>query len=262
MSWNRDNEMTIELRGWPGVLVVACLIFGALWMHHRIYYHNPDFETQREALESDDPVRIGTALLSIDMLTMGRGHNLVPYLLPLLQDERPLPPEIEARMIRRIQSAPGAVMGMDEHMRGSFTLGFATALTLKGLIMMREESTGWVSRKARNRITEYVLDDIGLEAGDEALKNALVATWMVYDERLLPFRFACLGRDDERVRMHALSGLYFYAYDRNHGLFDWHPEAEITSDMLGQLQACVRDPHLRSHAEQVLGELARAGMHQ
>lgn len=262
MAWDRDDGVFIELRGWPGAIVVLCLVIGGFWLHDRLYYHNPDFETQREALESDDPARIGAALLDIGTLTMGRGHGLVPYLLPLLRDERPLPPDIEQRMIRGFQAAPGAIPGMEDHLRGRFTLGFTTALTLKGLIMMREESTGWVARKARNRITEYVLDDIGPEAGDEALKNALVATWMVYDERLLPFRFACLARDDERVRMHALSGLYFYAYDRNHGLFDWHPEEEITPDMFAQLRACARDPHLRRHAEQVLGELAKAGMRQ
>ncbi len=121
---------------------------------------------------------------------------------------------------------------------------------------------GRPGKKYRARIVEYVLDEIGLYSDELTLANGLWAVNQIHDERLLPFWFQALEIESDPVRLAALSGLYYYVYDRTHGLFTWDPEQEIDASMLKNLKSCAVDGSgfVRISASMVMDALAEAGV--
>ncbi len=59
-----------------------------------------------------------------------------------------------------------------------------------------------------------------------------------------------------------VSGLFFYIYDRTHGIFPWHPEREIDTNMLQNLKLCTVDDSMlvRMSASDVVDALTEAGL--
>ena len=165
MYARHQGEINIKLSGWKGVVVVVLLVAGAGYLHYYRYYYNPDFDTFVTYLESDDPNAIGEALYHTRNLTLSKGHKLIPHILPLLGDDRPLPGAIEGKIIREIQSTPGAIGGMGAEMEGSFTLGSTAALAIQSLVIMNVRRSRRVTTKAWDRIVNHVVNGIGSGTG-------------------------------------------------------------------------------------------------
>ncbi len=257
-----DSEITFELKVWSGVAVVAGLIIFGLAGHHYMYNYNPKLEELTQALQSDDPSVIGKALYESGRFTMGKGHKLIPYILPHLSDDRDLPEKLKQKIIKGIQSTPGSIPGVESDLGGIFSIGFTAALTLQSLVIKDVENKRWIGGKYRALIVEYILDEIGPYSDEFILKNGLWAVHLTHDERLVPFWFQCLEIESESIRSPALSGLYYYIYDRNHGLFTWHPEKEIDANMIENLKSCLFDNSelVRRSASLVTNALAEAGL--
>jgi hypothetical protein len=257
-----DSETTFELKGWSGVAVVVGLIIFGLAGHHYMYKYNPKLEELTQALQSDDPSVIGKALYESGRFTMGKGHKLIPYILPHLSDDRDLPEQLKQKIIKEIQSTPGSIPGVESDLVGIFSIGFTAALTLQSLVIKDVENKRWIGGKYRSLIVEYILDEIGPYSDEFILKNGLWAVNQIHDERLVPFWFQCLEIESESIRSPALSGLYYYIYDRNHGLFTWHPEKEIDANMIENLKSCLFDNSelVRRSASLVTKALAEAGL--
>lgn len=257
-----DNEINFELKGWPGVIVVICIISFAFFVHDRIYYHNPRVKPLIKSLQSNDPTIIGEALCETDSFTMERGHKLIPYILPLLRDERELPENLKNKIIKDIQSTPGSIPGMEGYLKKIQTIGFTAALTLQGLVINDILHKRWVGGKYKNKIVSYVIEDIGLYDNEFSLKNGLWAVTQIHAKRLIPFWFQCLTMESESIKLASLSGLYYYIHDRSHGMFTWHPEKEIDNDMLEKLKACETDnsPVVRTSSSSVIKALKNAGL--
>lgn len=256
-----EHEINFQLNGWSGVIVVICLVSFAFYAHDRIYYHNPRVEPLIQSLQSDDPVAIGNALFEIDGFTMEKGHKLIPYILPLLRDERELPENLKNKISKKIQSTPGSIPGMGEGLKKIQTIGFRAAMTLQSLAMC-DLQVGSVGKKSREKIVSYVIEDIGLYDSEIALKNGLWAVTQIHHKRLVPFWFQCLTMPSESIKLASLSGLYYYIWDRTHGLFTWHPEKEIDSDMVENLKACETDSYIsvRISSARIIENLKDAGL--
>ncbi|PIE61371.1 MAG: hypothetical protein CSA29_03705 [Desulfobacterales bacterium] len=251
----------MEITGWKGGVFVIGLVVFAFWMHDFIYYNNPKLDETIMALKSDEPAVISQALFENESLGMARGHKLIPYILPLLGDERRVPEEIAQKMIKTIQSTPGAISDMDNHLQRIMTIGFTAAMTIQSMIIIDNVNhAGWIRAKAKKRIISYVTEVI--DPDDEyTISNGLAAVRHIPSKKLLPFWFQCLAIESEPIRIHAMSGLNFYIYDRTHGLWTWKPEKEISPSMLENLKLCLDDPypHIRQEAEALIGKLKKAG---
>ncbi|PIE60154.1 MAG: hypothetical protein CSA32_00435 [Desulfobulbus propionicus] len=254
-------ETTIPVTGWKGAILVVGIVVLAFWMHDRIYYHNPKLDETIAALQSDDPATIAQALLETDTLGMARGHKLIPYILLLLGDERRVPDEIARKIVQRLQSSPGAISGVGKYLKDIQTIGLRAATTIQALVIIDlHYRVSGIGGKARKRIISYVTERI--DPDDEyTLSNGLIAVSQIRSKKLLPFWFQCLAIESEPVRIHALSGLSYYIYDRTHGLFTWRPEKEISSSMAENLKRCLNDPSLyvRQNAEDIVRQLREAG---
>ncbi|WP_028580692.1 hypothetical protein [Desulfogranum japonicum] len=256
-----EDEFTIEIKSWKGLAVVAGIIILAFWIHHYTYYYNPNLEASINALTSEDPAIISQALMDIETLGMEKGHKLIPYILVLLGDERPVPEPIVSKMIRNIQSTPGAIGGFDAYLKPTQTIGFSAAMTLQSFLVIDLRKSGRISGNAREQIIYYVTETIGLDKDEYTISNALAAVWMMRDKRLLPFWFDSLAIDSQSIRIFALAGIKYYIYDRTHGLFTWHPEKEISAEMIENLIHCTEDPsaYVQRKARDIIQELRNAG---
>ncbi len=254
--------MTFELKSWPGIAVVVVIVTLALGANHYRFRYNPRLDALTQALQSDDPAVIGAALYESREFTMGKGHKLIPYILPHLSDDRDLPENLKQKLIEHIQSVPGSITGIESAMGKTLSLGFTAALTLQGLVIKDVERNRWVGGKYRTLIVEYVLNEIGSNSDEFTLANGLWAVNHIHDNRLVPFWFQCLGIASEAIRIPALLGLYLYSYDRTHGFFEWHPEQEIDANMIENLQSCLVDNsgHVQMSASRVADTLAEAGL--
>ncbi|PIE03485.1 MAG: hypothetical protein CSA81_02025 [Acidobacteria bacterium] len=257
-----DSDFSFELRGWPGIAVAAGLLVLGLSVNYYIFRYNPKQAALVESLQSDDPAVIGQALYESGKFTMGKGHKLIPCILPHLSDHRDLPEELKQKIISEIQATPGSIPGIESEMARVLSIGYTAALTLQSLVIKDVESKRWVGGKYRARIVEYVLDEIGPYSDELTVANGLWSVTQIHDERLVPFWFQCLEKDSESIRTAALSGLSFYIYDRTHGILTWHPEKEIDAKMIENLQACTADHRglVSTSASHVLDELAKAGL--
>jgi hypothetical protein len=257
-----ENPFEIKLSGRKATIVAICIISFVYFLHHYIYYKNPTLKNSITALESDDPFAIGEALYQAQKLTMSKGHKLIPYILPLLKDNRELPDNIEKKIILEIQSTPGAIGGMGERMKGSFTLGFTSALTLQSLVMLDVQNKRFVGGKARDKIVEYIIENFSINDNELAISNGVAAVRQIHDKKLVPFWFRCLELESEQIKAHALSGLFHYVHDRSNGIFAWNPEKEITRSMYSQLKDCQHDPSglIQRQAELVVQQLTESGL--
>jgi hypothetical protein len=257
-----DSEITFELKGWSGVAVVVGLIMLGLAVHHYNFNYNPRLDELSHALQSDDPLLIGEALYESGRSTMGKSHKLIPYILPHLDDDRALPEELKQKIIKGFQSTSGSIPGIESDLGRVLSIGLTAALTLQSLVIIDVENKRWIGGKYRARIVEYVLDEIGPNSDEFTLINGLWAVNQIHDERLVPFWFQCLEIESESIRSPALSGLYYYIYDRNHGLFTWRPEKEIDANMIENLKSCLSDDSelVRISASLVTKALAEAGL--
>ncbi len=256
-------ETRIEITSWKGALLVIGLVVFAFSMHHFTYYYNPKLDETRMALRSDDPAIIAQALLDIGRLGMAKGHKLIPDILTLLGDERPVPEEIAQKMALRIQSMPSAVFipGIEDHLKNILTIGYTAALAIQGLVIIDVHHLRRIGGKANKQIVSYVTKEID-PADEHALSNALIAVGHIHRKRLIPFWFDCLAIESEPIRLLALTGLTYYIHDRTHGLWTWKPEKEISPPMIENLKRCLDDPypHIRQNAEEVMYKLRKAGL--
>lgn len=215
--YSKDEKcFEFQLTGLKSAMVVLCLLALGYLGHHYTYYYNPNLDKSIAALESDDPNFIGEALYQIQKLTMGKGYKLIPHILPILKDSRPLPEIVEQKIIREIQSTPGAMYGIGRKMRGSLTLGSTAALTLQSLVILDVQNRRFVGGKAQDQIINYIIENISQENDEFEIANGLAAVRQVHDQRLIPFWFKCLELDSETIKIHALSGLFHYVHDRVH----------------------------------------------
>ncbi len=253
-------EITIPITNWKRAIVVVGLVVFAFCVHHFTYYDNPELDETITALQSNDPATIAEALLKTSALGMAKGHKLIPHILPLLSDERPVPEDIAQKMIRNTQSSPGAIPGMGKHLHDILTIGFSAALTIQSLVIVDVLHVQRIGGNAEEYIISYVTEEI--DPDDEyTISNALAAVRHIRAKRLLPFWFQCLAIESESIRIHALDGLRYYIYDRTHGLFTWKPEEEISPAMAENLKLCLDDPsfYVRQQAEDVMRQLKKAG---
>ncbi|PIE41752.1 MAG: hypothetical protein CSA49_01985 [Gammaproteobacteria bacterium] len=253
-------ETTIPITNWKRAVVAVGLVILAFWMHDFIYYDNPKLDETIAQLQSGDSQAIAQALLDTSSLGMAKGHQLIPHILPLLGDNRPVPEHIEQQMIQQLQSTPGAIPGMGEYLRGTLTIGFSAAMSIQALVIVDVFHLRWVGGRAKQRIVAYVTEEI--DPNDEyAVSNALAAVQHIHAEKLLPFWFNSLAIESETIRIPALSGIEYYIHDRTHGLFTWHPEDEISPAMAANLKSCLNDPSyfIRQQAEDVINDLKEAG---
>ncbi len=257
-----DSKITFELKGWPGVIVVVVLVTLAFSANHFWFRYNPRLDELIQALQSNDPLIIGEALYESKNFTMGKGHELIPHIFPLLSDDRDLPENLKQKIIVEIQSISSSIPGMESGMKSTYSIGFFAALTLQGLVIKDVENRRWIGGKYRARIVEYVLDEIGIDNNEFTLKNGLWAVNQIHDKRLVPFWFQCLKIESESIRAASLYGISNYIYDRNHGLFTWHPEKEIDANMIENLKSCLVDNSglVRILALGVVDALAEAGL--
>ncbi|PID73513.1 MAG: hypothetical protein CSB33_03225 [Desulfobacterales bacterium] len=257
-----DSEITFELKGWPGGIVFVVLVTLAFTANHFWFRYNPRLGELIQALQSNDPLIIGEALYESHKLTMGKGHKLIPHILPLLSDDRNLSENLKQNIIVEIQSIPGSIPGMESGMKSSYSIGFIAALTLQGLVIKDVENRRRIGGKYQAQIVEYVLDEIGTDSNEFTLKNGLWAVNQIHDKRLVPFWFQLLKIDSESIRAASLYGLSNYIYDRTHGLFTWHPEKEIDANMIENLKLCLVDNSglVRISASGVVDALAEAGL--
>lgn len=254
-----EDEFIIEINSWKGLAGVAVIVILAFCIHHFIYYYNPNLDASIDALASDDPAAISQALLDAETLGMEKGHKLVPHILVLLGDERPVPEPILQKMIRNIQATPGAITGVGPNLKPIYTIGFSAAMTLQSLVINDLHRLRWVGGKAKSRIITYVTKTV--DSDDEyALANALAAVRMMRDKRLLQFWFDCLAIYSETIRIHALAGIKYYIHDRTNGFFTWHPEKEISAEMIENLTLCFDDPSafIQRKARDIMEQLERA----
>ncbi|PID75184.1 MAG: hypothetical protein CSB23_05075 [Deltaproteobacteria bacterium] len=234
--------------------------FFTFFVHHCTYYHNPKLDETIVALQSDESAIIAQALFETQSLGMAKGHKLIPYILPLLSDKRPVPEDIAQKTIQKIQASPGAIPGMGEYLKDIQTIGFSAAMTIQSLVIVDVLHVRWVRGKAKKRIISYVTEEV--DPNDEyTLSNALAAVRHIYNKRLLPFWFQCLATESETIRIHALSGLSYYIYDRTHGWWTWKPQEEISPAMAENLRLCLDDPypHIRREAGTIIDQLEKAG---
>ncbi|PID78248.1 MAG: hypothetical protein CSA18_02460 [Deltaproteobacteria bacterium] len=256
-------ETRIEITSWKGAVFVIGLVIFAFWMHNFIYYYNPKLDETRMALRSDDPAIIAEALLEIKSLGMAKGHKLIPDILVLLGDERPVPEEIAKKMMLQFKSMPGAIFipGIEDRLKKILTIGHTAAIAIQGLVIIDVHHLRWIGGKAKKQIVSYVTKEID-PADEYTLSNGLIAVGHIHRERLIPFWFDCLAIESEPIRLLAMSGLSFYIYDRTHGLWTWKPEKEISSSMLENLKLCLEDPypHIRQEAADLIFKLKKAGL--
>ena len=258
----QDFEINFEIKGWKAAVFVLIIVLLAFSHNYYTYYYNPRFSELSAALQSDDVMVMGKALYESGKFTMGKGHKLIPYILPHLSDDRELPEELKTEIIRDIQATPGSISGLDGALGNVQTVGFTAAMALQGLVIMDLERKRSVGGKARNQIVDYVLNDIGVSGDEVALKNGLWAVNQIRSDRLLSFWFLCLGKESESVKLAALAGLFYFIDDRSKGLFKWHPEEIINSAMINNLVLCLNDdsPAVRQSAVYVADKLAKAGL--
>nr|WP_319494743.1 hypothetical protein [uncultured Desulfobacter sp.] len=254
-----ENEFTIEIKSRKGLAVVSGIVILVFCIHHFIYYYNPNLDASIKSLRSDDPATISQALLNADNLGMEKGHKLIPYILVLLGDERPVPEPILQRMIQNIQAVPGAITGAGANLPPIYTIGFSAAMTLQSLVINDLKRLRWIGGRAKKRIINYVTTTV--DPDDEyALANALAAVRMMRDKKLLQFWFDSLAIDSETIRSHALAGINYYILDRTNGFFTWHPEKEISAEMIENLTRCLDDPSafIQRKARDIIEQLERA----
>ncbi len=230
-----NSELTFQLKGWSGIVIVVGLVVFALAVNHYVFRYNPRLDELTQALQSDNPSRIGEALYESGKLTAGKGHKLIPYILPHLSDDRDLPEAIKQKQVSQIQSAPGSFLGLEANVGRVLSIGYTAALTLQGLVIMDVENRRWIGRKYRAQIVDYVLDEIAPYGDEFTLEHGLWAVNQIHDKRLIPLWFQALEIESDSIRLAAHSGLLYYIYDRTHGLFTWHPEEEIDANMLKKL---------------------------
>ncbi len=253
-----NNGINFKLSGLLGAVVVIGVIAAALFIHNLIYYHNPRVEPLTKSLQSNDPMMIGEALCEADGFTTEKGHKLIPYILPLLRDEREFPKELQSKFFKGDQLISAGSQDADERSKEIRTIGFASALTLQGFII--KDRTPW--KKYREKIISYVVEDVRLNDNEHFLKNALWAVSQSKNKRVIPLWFQCLEMESESIKMASLSGLYYYIDDRDRGFFTWHPEKEIDSNMIKKLKACESDssPAVRFSSSRVIKGLKDAGL--
>ncbi len=242
-------------------IIVGGLVFLAFYIHDLIYYDNPQLDKTITELQSGDPAAIAQALLDTSSLDMAKGHKLIPYILPLLGDKRMVPEPIAQKMIQRIQSSPGAIPGVEGYMRDTLNIGFSAALTIQSLVIVDVLHLERVGGKAAKRIVSYVLNEV--DPNDKfTTSNALAAVRHIHARQLLPFWFNSLAIESESIRIHALSGLDYYIYDRTNGLLTWKPAEEISPSMVKNLELCLDDPsfYIRQQAEDIIRKLKKAGL--
>ncbi len=253
-------KKTIPITNWKGAILVVGLVILAFSVHYFIYYYNPELDETITQLQSDDPTSIVQALLETSSLGMAKGYKLIPHILPLLSDKRHISKQSSQKIIRKIQSSPGAILGMGKHLQRTHTIGFSAAMTIQSLVIVDDLHVRSIGGNAKERIISYVTEEI--DPNDEyTISNALAAVRQICDKRLLPFWFKCLAIESESIRIHALFVLRYYIYDRTHGLFSWNPEEEVSSVMVRNLKLCLNDPspYIRQEAEDLVHQLKKSG---
>lgn len=252
------KEIEIPINDWVGLVLVVILISFGIWTHHLIFYHNPKLAETIHGLESRDPRAIGEALLKAREVSMERGHKLVPSLLPLLQDERSMPDDIvnQFSQTRGFLGMSGIPLPKIEK------IGTATGLVLQSLVINDVTKERSVSGAAKEKIVDYVLQRVAVTGTNFEKANALMASNHIFNQRLIPFRFQCLASDDDALKVHALSGIFFYVTDRSKGIFPWNPSKEINEDMKRVLSERLNDSSLyvRRQSEEIIGILKKMGM--
>ncbi|PIE54241.1 MAG: hypothetical protein CSA35_06760 [Dethiosulfovibrio peptidovorans] len=250
--------MEIKITNWKRGIAVVSLVVVAFCVHYFTHYYNPELDETITALQSNNPATIAQALLKTSEFGMAKGHKLIPHILPLLSDKRLVKKDASQKMIHKVQSLPEAAPGMDKYLRGIHTIGFSAAMTIQSLVIVDVLHVWWIGGKAKKRIISYVTEEI--DPYDEyTISNALLAVGHIRAKRLLPFWFQCLAIKSESIRVHALAGLWYYIYDRTHGLFTWKPDEEISPAMVRNLERCLDDPspYIRQEAKNVMRQLKK-----
>ncbi|PID27307.1 MAG: hypothetical protein CR982_06045 [Candidatus Cloacimonadota bacterium] len=235
-------------------IVVFGLIGLAFYIHHSIFYSNPDLDKTIKDLKSGNPTVIGEALLRASKLDMGKGYKLIPHILPLLNDKRRTPKNISNNRISN-QNKTSLKEGNGSK-RG--TIGYSTAIAIQSMTIKDILHLEWVGGNAEDEITAYINRNINIK-DIEAVNNALIAIMNVRRKETLPFLFRVLTIKSESIRLQAISSLEYYIKDKISSPFPWDPKDEITPKMLENLKACLNNssPYIKKEAKKLLNLLEK-----